>query len=994
MKKNYVKVALVCMLAAMSPMTFTSCGDDYDGDISRLDTATTDLNGQISTLKEALTQAESIAKAANDAAAKAMEQAKAAQQTGDKAEQDAAQALALAKAAEAAAQTAKSEAIKEAIAECQKLIDQNSAATTEALSKLEGKINGIESGLVTFKADTNKSISDLQKAVTAVETQLKALKTYEEKLAEFNTKYTELSGDIAKINSSIKSLSDDLTAFKKQLADNEANIDEVKKNLEELSKKVSTEIENSVNTIAGVIGGRLTSVTLMPDLYIDGIPTIEFKSARYNRLAKNEAGAWVSTNDQLMVTNNNTTVEYRVSPSNVSDADIDMNNISFASRVAESRAENNSVIKFISGKVNDGVLTVKAGKNTTGSLLLDGKKINTVALNVPVAKKHLFEGESSFSVFSEYTRVSETYFQPSIEKTKEVTNSNVLTHFNDSADVYSAYDNILGDEFSLVAYNHVYNKPLDLNTLVQGCAIINGRNDHETMTLEELKEYGFEVRYLVATAPYSPWVSAGDNTNQQEFAKISGSTLTPVVKTANGYEANNQTAIGKEPIIHILLVDTKNQTNGQNNVIASKYIKVRFTKEEMKPLTFTANNFTADLACGPYKFEVTEEMMISNVLSQFPNNGISKEEFANRYYYNGSTTTSVVVDGVVNNAFVSNVKTFDYWNTETTTAVSTFSLTNSEIGKLEQGKSKVYTITVTYKNNKSLYPDVNVVYNVTITNNLATPTLGATDAIKWKDETMLLYPVPFKEGVTTTAEYKTNIFEGRNKPYINGLIKCALWSLSFKETYTGASIDAVSNKTAVEAGKTSTLNTVNVTIANDANGIKLVEGEAKLGLVWSAYLNGEAVNNLEFANSTLQIVKPLNTPVLATGVEVADNSHAQKVELMPLFSLTDAYGNKVANTGVATDMAQKLWNYYVVETPVFAGTAGDIVVTDDTKGTNARTLASLNMVADVDVATNTLTFSNNGAPLQGDAYLQIPVKVAHKWGALEGKLYIKVKHVL
>lgn len=733
----------------------------------------------------------------------------------------------------------------------------------------------------------------------------------------------------------------------------------------------------------------------MPDLYIDGIPTIEFKSAKYNRLAENEAGIWVSTNDQLMVTNNNTTVEYRVSPSNVSDADIDMNNISFASRVAESRAENNSVIKFISGKVNDGVLTVKAGKNTTGSLLLDGKKINTVALNVPVAKKHLFDGESSFSVFSEYTRVNETYFQPSIEKTKEVTNSYIDAHFSDSLSIYGAYDNTTAENNSLIAYNHVYNKPLDLNTLVQGCAIIDGRDGHETMTLEKLKEYGFEVRYLVATAPYSPLVNGGDNTNQQEFAKISGSTLTPVVKTANGYEANNQTAIGKEPIIHILLVDTKNQTNGQNNVIASKYLKVRFTKEEMKPLTFTANNFTADLACGPYEFKVTEEMMISNVLSQFPNNGISKEEFANRYYNNGSHTISVAVDGVANNALVNNaILNPNWWNQETTTPVSTFSLTNSEIGKLEQNKSKVYTITVTFKNSKGLYPDVNVVYNVTITNNLATPTLGATDVIKWKNETMLLYPVPFKEGVTTTAEYKTNIFEGRNKPYINGLIKCALWSLNFKETYTGASIDTVSNKTAVDAGKTSTLNTVNVTIANDANGIKLVESEAKLGLVWSAYLNGEAVNNLEFANSTLQIVKPLKNPVLATGVEVADNSHAQNVELMPLFSLTDAYGNKVANTGVATDMAQKLWNYYVVETPVFAGTAGDIVVTDDTKGTNARTLASLNMVADVDVATNTLTFSNNGAPLQGDAYLQIPVKVAHKWGALEGKLYIKVKHVL
>ena len=112
-----------------------------------------------------------------------------------------------------------------------------------------------------------------------------------------------------------------MTAVNTNKAACEAAIAEVKAELTKLSAQISSEVSNAVNTIAGVLAQRLTSVTLMPSLYVDGIPTIEFLSAKYTKkVLKN--GNWVpatGSNTQFIVTNNATEADYRLNPGTLKD---------------------------------------------------------------------------------------------------------------------------------------------------------------------------------------------------------------------------------------------------------------------------------------------------------------------------------------------------------------------------------------------------------------------------------------------------------------------------------------------------------------------------------------------------------------------------------------------------------------------------------------------------------------------------------------------------
>ena len=294
-----------------------------------------------------------------------------------------------------------------------------------------------------------------------------------------------------------------------------------------------------------------------------------------------------------------------------------------------------------------------------------------------------------------------------------------------------------------------------------------------------------------------------------------------------------------------------------------------------------------------------------------------------------------------------------------------------------------------------------ITFNVNITNNIASPTLGATDATKWVDETMLLYPIPYGTQGVSVANYNTNILQGRSNPLVKGLLPCGEWSFNL----TGTGSDVATMQLKVNGNPANTeglwlddswsedLTETMVAIPHNADGIALVEAATKLTVTWKARLNGLAANTVTFGTSYLQIVKPLKDPVLDNSKELSDNSSIQEIpSLMALFSLKDAYNQTVANT---TGMPKNLWNYYEVGTVKF-GNIGNrtIMITDNVQGANPRSLASLHMSANVDANTTKLTFKNEGAPLQNDCYLQIPVQVSHRWGVLSGTLYVKIKHVL
>lgn len=976
MKKTFLSVALLSTMALSMPLSFTSC-KDYDDDITEINGTTDDLQNQLKTIQAAIDSNKAIAdaaKAAADASAKAAQEAA---DKGDKATEEAQKAMAIAKAAEAAAANAKAEALEEMKA----LLAQADAKNEQEIKDIKSRLEGVEKGLGGLDAD---QINTAIKAVEAIQVQLKAFEGYKALLDQLAA-YPALIQDVKDAKANIESLTTRVEAAEKSI---EA--------LEKLSQAINDSLPAGVNTIAGVIAQRLTSVTLIPDLYVGGIPTIAFESAKYNSLQLVD-GEWkVTANSKVYaIHNGETTAQYRLNPGNVGAEDVVMDELGFVSKIAVSRADEavNDVVAYVpgSGKVDaNGILTVNLTKpvSNSGSLNFNDNRIYTVSLRVPIAKKHLFSNEGAAFVYSEYTRVEETYFQPELFATPKVLEA-AGSHFADSTTIYNS---TVGQ---MVGYKLCYKDQLDLNELVQGCAFVadrdpNAAGTHTPMTLEKLKSYGFDVVFSIAKGKYEP--NTEDKTNQQAFAKLDGTTLTPIVPTGAG---DNQASIGKEPIIHILLVDTKN-----NTVVDSRYVKIQYTKEKMTPLPFTVATFNENLSCkDSYVFTVTWQQMMDNALSKYPTNGISKHDFLAIYGKHASEKV-VTVDGVKNTTLVNNITDYvELGDNDQATPVMSFTLTNAEIGALAQTKTKAYVVTLTYTDPKGLNPDVVITFNVNITNNIASPTLGATDATKWVDETMLLYPIPYGTTGVTVANYNTNILQGRSNPLVKGLLDCADWT--FALTGKGSTVAEMKINGTTDAAQTiwmdkdmaDALTVTTVSIPHDEDGIALVEAATKLTVNWKARLNGIAANTVNFGTSYLQIVKPLKDPVLDNSKELSDNSSVQEIpSLMALFSLKDAYNQTVANT---TGMPKNLWNYYEVGTVKF-GNIGNraIMITDNVQGANPRSLASLHMSANVDANTTKLTFKNEGAPLQNDCYLQIPVQVSHRWGVLSGTLYVKIKHVL
>lgn len=981
MKKTFLSVALLSTMALSMPLSFTSC-KDYDDDITEINGTTDDLQNQLKTIQAAIDSNKAIAdaaKAAAEASAKAAQEAAA---KGDKAAADAQAAMAVANEAKAAAAEAKAAALAEIAAQLQAADEKNEKEFNDIKSRLEGIEKGL-SGL------TPEQINEAIKAAQAIQTQLETFNKYNALLSKLESEYPALSEQVTKNKNAIAALTTRVEAAEKSI---EA--------LEKLSQAINDSLPAGVNTIAGVIAQRLTSVTLIPDLYVGGIPTIAFESAKYNNMLLVD-GEWKVTADSktYAIHNGETTAQYRLNPGNVGAEDVVMDELGFVSKIAVSRADEavNDVVAYVpgSGKVDaNGVLTVNLTKpvSNSASLNLPDNKIYTVSLRVPIAKKHLFSNEGSAFVYSEYTRVEETYFQPQLFATPKVLEA-AGSHFADSTTIYNSAVR------KMVGYQLCYKDQLDLNELVQGCAFV-APDSHTPMTLKKLKSYGFDVVFSVAKGDYKP--NTEDKTNQQAFADIKGTTLTPIVPGVQGGGADNQACIGKEPIIHILLVDTKNKTaDGKNTVADSRYVKIRYTKEKMTPLPYTVATFNEDLSCkDSYVFTVTWQQMMANALSKYPTNGISKEDFL-AIYGKHASEKKVTVDGVENTTLVNNITDYvELENNDQATPVMSFTLTNAEIGALAQTKTKAYVITLTYIDPKGLRPNVEITFNVNITNNIATPTLGKTDATKWVNETMLLYPIPYGTSVPV-ANYNTNILQGRSNPLVKGLLPCGEWS--FNLTGTGSDVATMKVKAGslvenalglwMSNAMAENLTETYVAIPNDAAGIALVEAETKLTVTWKARLNGLAANTVNFGTSYLKIVKPLKDPELESGQKFVDNSSAQKLPktLMQLLTLKDAYNQTVANT---SGMPLNLWNYYEVKKVQFGNIDKDhqMMITDLNKQ-NARSLASLHMTANIS-ATTELTFKNEGAPLQNDCLLEIPVMISHRWGVLEGKLYVKIEHVL
>ena len=655
--------------------------------------------------------------------------------------------------------------------------------------------------------------ADLQKLLASYSTPAAVTTAIEDALKSYYT--------VAKTDEMISTLT---TAVNNAKAKAEAaqTEDQVKAIAQAIANEVSENAGENINTLNVLVNKILTSVTLVPELYVKGVEAIEFKSLKYTPMefvagANDVFGDGILTDltptgaDAVVRDNAETEASYRLSPAAVKLEDIDEANIAFFGRTAATRAATttkNSPVKYVAGSASlaNGILTVKLAKSGTAALkgAEEPGDIDIVSLMVP--RKEIAEKNQEYAeIYSEFARVVETTFTPRIAAlpwdadNAHVTPTDLTYHYSDSTTIWT--DEAGTANTKLVKKDIKYDAEFDLLTLVTGCELNAGHLNQ--ITKEELAKYGLEFRFAIPTTVYN--TAADHNTNQQKFAKLKADGHTLISCIENGTE-KNKAATGKEPIIRVTLVDKAN-----NNIVDQRYLKIKWVEDDApnKPAvdlgTVTKNS---PFTCDDANVELTWVEFINDVYGKViedQKEDMSQETFESIYPVDDVVVT-VTPDKNALNAAISQPVVKKTTNAEGDALIANWTLTQDDWGKIPAGKisdggGKKIVATITFKSKQpKAYGDLKL--NWVITRELpAAPILFGYNANQWFDAGNKFYvqPVQYKtndsKGVNRTDEvsYDFNIMQQftvatATAPgtYLNWILKgvqdCGSWDMQFAKT--------------------------------------------------------------------------------------------------------------------------------------------------------------------------------------------------------------------
>ena len=739
MTKKYLSVVLFGALLAASAGTFTSC-KDYDDDIKGLQeqidksgSTITDLQTQLTTLKAAADAAQATADAAKTAAAEAKTAADAAKAAGDQAKADAATALAAAKAAEAAAAQAKADAIEEATKQVEALRNSMQAAIDKKLdvtafeeaSKLLGaRIDGIEAGLSNLK---NGAVKENTEAIKSAQDAIEALQSADE---DFATTLKELdeyvkitleakidvnADDIKAAQDDIKAAQEDLDALWKKISGGEGSLEDlISKNATAISdlkdaiedeldvikgdikdiqadiKKINGQITAINQNLAGLhtlVVSRLTSISLAPDLFVDGIEAVRFTSLQYSPMGESENASIPATSYKFS-TAALATASYHFNPASFKLANADYGYIDRTAEVVETtRAIAASKLVEIVGEPEANPVTgtvdfklLRLNSHTTQPGL---DRTNMIALQATLKGDAVDEGEKNAVITAPYVAVYDAIL--SYEDVR-IADKETLTTGADEAHYATTFDACTKED---PRYKIPYDKEFNLKDLVATCF---GNNGHDEFPIAD---YKLSYRFAVASTAYN--IEEGNTeTNQQKWIKCNDA-----IEGKYQAEGFNPEAFGRTPILKVELVDEA------GNVVRRGFVKVEFIAE--KESDFTVGNEAKELtfACNVTEasYTITEEFIRENVYRKITNGtniGMSHEEFWNIY------TTSTAEVKKNNQVFSMSVPKIVDGTTEVGTATKkiVWEFTHGELKAIGAGGSQfVATITVKNKLQSSKYPD-------------------------------------------------------------------------------------------------------------------------------------------------------------------------------------------------------------------------------------------------------------------------------------------------
>lgn len=512
------------------------------------------------------------------------------------------------------------------------------AEATERAAKdteLEGKIAEVAGDLAKFIAEQNElnesvisELTGIQGVLVNIVGQIEALQMVDEgldnRITALETRlqgYEGVVADLRKAQSDIATLRTDVNKCIEDIAANARNIEANAQAIEALGQRVTTAVQeldgkisavdSKVNALTICVTKRLTSIYFAPSTFVDGVECIDFASLNYIDWGTNEndwlANESPANGEENRIDNGTTTAVYYLNPSGVDEESIEggIRGLSFISNTASNistRGAATPVVAVKSGEIKDGKLTLKLTKNTA-AINNSNENFTIVSLKAPLSEKVKTASEKGkeINVYSDWARLTESVVRPYIHNIKTVKDGKAderaeFAHFYRFGDIYSMYSPTFSgiqalnytqytsqSRDSKTKYFVAYNKTFDVKELTTVC-------DHNGNVIN-YESYGLKFEYNLMKCY---WVlnegNTTDATNQQLYATINDGV---VASTAPSVTGANRAAIGKSPVVQIVLRDTKN-----NAVVDVRYIMIQWVEKDVETIVLDNINKQTTWDCG------------------------------------------------------------------------------------------------------------------------------------------------------------------------------------------------------------------------------------------------------------------------------------------------------------------------------------------------------------------------------------------------------------
>ena len=419
---------------------------------------------------------------------------------------------------------------------------------------------------------------------------------------------------------------------------------------------------------------------------------------------------------------------------------------------------------------------------------MDADHIYTAALKVPIADKHLTNGESGTAVYSDYVRITETTVEPRIaalvDKGASKPNDGEWECAEDGKHYhfYATFHAAAQDSIAVVK-EFAYNSKVDLLSLVTGCYVDAKGVAHE-ITKDDLSASGLEFRFSIPALKYKRGVNG---TDQQQFAAVAqgeDGSWTLSSKLPGGV-TDNQAAIDKTPIVRVELVDV----NNANAVVDVRYFKVRWVREALDAVDLgVLKTFDYTLSCEIFYGDVLWSEMVDLVLGKLGENGMSQNEFLATYAapeieaedHKVGNVDAVEADGV------ELYYNFDVAADESAAAF-VWSLTPEQIGTVMDitGKQTVAkkSVNVTIPAKNKYQGAISFSFEVEIKLPLLPAIYGHDHSFWYKPgELANVYPVQYNPNMadTVTCEYDYELHRiFSDSTIVKNLLPCGKWDVQF-----------------------------------------------------------------------------------------------------------------------------------------------------------------------------------------------------------------------